>query len=90
MVSEYVVNPSTGRKIKRDGPTHRKLKSKGIDVCPNKYPHVASKNFCGSEGGSCARSYPVNTTKRARAALAYAHYAPDQEGLKRCARRKLN
>lgn len=54
----------------------------------NKYPDVKSSDFCGSAGGSCARSYPVNTPGRARAALAYARFAPNPKGIKSCVYRK--
>lgn len=54
----------------------------------NKYPDVKASDFCGSSGGSCARAYPVNTPGRARAALSYARYAPNPEGIKSCVRRK--
>ena len=40
--------------------------------------------FCGPSGGAPAGSYPVDTRKRARAALAYARHAPNPEGIKAC------
>lgn len=57
--------------------------------CSNKgkYKNVPPELFCGPEGGSCPGTYPVNTPGRARAALSYAHYAPNPEGIKKCARR---
>ena len=60
--------------------------------CTNqgKYKGVPQNLFCGPEGGSCPQTYPVNTKRRARAALAYARYAPDPEGIKRCVRRIEN
>lgn len=63
-----------------------KSKSHG---CSNvgKYKNVPSELFCGPEGGSCPGTYPVNTPGRARAALSYARYAPNPEGIKKCARR---
>ena len=42
------------------------------------------KSFCGPSGGAPKGSYPVNTKKRAIAALAYAHNAPDPDGIKEC------
>ena len=58
--------------------------------CSNKgkYKDVPSDLFCGPEGGSCPGTFPVNTTARARAALAYARYAPNPEGIRRCVKRK--
>jgi hypothetical protein len=54
-----------------------------------KYKDVSPKSFCGKAGGSSKYSYPVNTKKRARAALAYAHYAPNPSGIKKCVYRKF-
>ena len=58
--------------------------------CSNmgKYPNVAADDFCGPAGGSCPRTYPVNTRQRARAALSYARHAPNPSGIKRCVRNK--
>ena len=43
--------------------------------------------FCGPAGGAPAGTYPVNTMKRARAALAYARNAPNPSGVKACVHR---
>jgi hypothetical protein len=40
--------------------------------------------FCGPSGGAPKGTYPVNTRKRAVAALAYARHAPRPAGIKRC------
>ena len=40
--------------------------------------------FCGPAGGAPAGSYPVNTKKRAIAALSYARHAPNPAGIKDC------
>lgn len=42
-----------------------------------KYSHVAKKNFAGPDG-----TYPINTLKRAKAALSYAHNAKNPESIK--------
>lgn len=57
--------------------------------CSNKgkYKGVPKEMFCGSEGGSCPETFPANTKKRAKAALAYARHAPNPEGIKRCVKR---
>ena len=52
-----------------------------------KYKDVPKELFCGSAGGSSSRSYPVNTPERARAALAYARFARDPEGVRKCVRK---
>lgn len=40
--------------------------------------------FCGPSGKAPKGTYPVNTLKRAKAALAYARNAPDPAGIKKC------
>lgn len=47
-----------------------------------KYKKVPSKDFAGTSGGAPRGSYPINTEKRAKAALAYAHNAPNPSGIK--------
>jgi hypothetical protein len=66
-----------------------KEKSKGGAGCSNKgkYPDVPEEYFCGPEGGACQGTYPVNTRGRWRAAKAYAHNAPNPQGIKDCADR---
>lgn len=46
------------------------------------YKKVAAKDMAGTAGGAPKGSYPINTEKRAKAALAYAHNAPNPEGIK--------
>jgi len=46
------------------------------------YPGV--KKFCGPSGGAPKGSFPVNTRKRAIAALAYARNAPNPSGIRTC------
>lgn len=53
-----------------------------------KYKKVPSKDFAGKAGGAPAGSYPINTVKRAKAALAYAHNAPNPSGIKKAVHRK--
>jgi hypothetical protein len=40
--------------------------------------------FCGPAGGAPKGSYPVNTKKRAIAAISYARHAPNPAGVKAC------
>jgi len=53
-----------------------------------KYTKVASSEFAGPSGGAPKGSYPINTRKRAKAALAYARNAPNPAGIKRKVRAK--
>ncbi len=75
-----------GLKVKRGKESKMRKKPGGSNV--GKYKGVAKGSFCGPSGGAPQGSYPVNTKKRARAALAYARNAPNPEGIKRCVRRK--
>ena len=54
-----------------------------------KYKGVAKGSFCGQAGGSSRGSYPVNSKKRAKAALAYAHNAPNPSGIRKCVEKKF-
>lgn len=47
-----------------------------------KYKSVSPKDFVGTAGGAPKGSYPINTKARAKAALAYAHNAPNPSGIK--------
>ena len=40
--------------------------------------------FCGPSGGSPGGSFPINTRKRAIAALSYSRNAPNPSGIKSC------
>ena len=51
-----------------------------------KYPGV--KSFAGPSGGAPSGSYPINTRKRAKAALSYAHNAPSPGGIRKAVHRK--
>jgi|TARA_R110000787_G_scaffold18631_3_gene56882 hypothetical protein len=51
-----------------------------------KYPKV--KSFAGPSGGAPKGTFPINTKKRARSALALAHNAPNPVGIKRAVKAK--
>jgi len=62
--------------------------SKDCEYHKNKYKDVPEDEFCGQEGGEeCKYTYPVDTPKRAIAAMSYARHAPDPSAIRRCARR---
>lgn len=48
-----------------------------------KYPNVSKKNFAGSDG-----TYPINTKKRAVAALALAHNSPEAAKIRKKVKEK--
>lgn len=54
-----------------------------------KYKNVKKGSFCGPSGGAPSGSFPVNSKKRARAALTYARNAPNPSGIKSCVYKKF-
>lgn len=67
-------------KVKRG--TEEKLKKREGGSNVGKYKSVSKKSFAGTKGGAPQGSYPIDTLKRAKAALAYAHNAPNPAGIK--------
>jgi hypothetical protein len=51
-----------------------------------KYPTV--KAFAGPAGGAPRGTFPINTRKRGRSALALAHNAPNPAGIRRAVKAK--
>lgn len=66
--------------------TEAKLKKNPGGSNVGKYKDV--KSFAGKAGGAPEGSYPINTRKRAKAALAYAHNAPNPAGIARAVHKK--
>lgn len=75
-----------GMKVSRGKEAKMQKKAGGSNV--GEYKKVSRKDFAGKAGGAPAGSYPINTLKRAKAALAYAHNAPNPEGIKRAVYKK--
>lgn len=71
------------KKSKRGPKKGQKSKSRGSSNKGN-YPRLHKQSFCGPAGGASARTYPVNTPRRAVSALAYSRNAPNPEGLRNC------
>jgi hypothetical protein len=61
-----------------------KKKPGGSNV--GKYKGV--KSFAGPAGGAPKGSFPINTRKRAKAALAYARNAPNPAGIRKAVQRQ--
>jgi hypothetical protein len=74
------VTVAKGVKIPRG--KEEKMRSKKGSSNAGKYKNVSTGDFAGSAGGASKYSYPINTKKRARAALAYAHNAPSPSGIR--------
>lgn len=74
--------------IKETKEKRASLRKKPGSSNEGKYKDVSSKDFAGKAGGAAPHSYPINTKKRAKAALAYAHNAPDPAGIRRAVHKK--
>lgn len=77
---EKKVTIGKGLKVTRGEETKMKKREGGSNV--GDYKTVEKASFAGPAGGAPAGSYPINTEKRAKAALSYAHNAPNPEGIK--------
>lgn len=75
------VTVAKGVKVKRG--VEEKMRSKKGSSNTGKYKNVAPKEFAGASGGASKYSFPINDLKRAKAALAYAHNAPNPEGIRK-------
>lgn len=75
------VTVAKGIKIPRG--KEEKIRKKAGSGNVGKYKNVKPSDFAGGAGGSSKYSYPINTEKRAKAALSYARNAPNPEGIKK-------
>ena len=80
------VKISKTQSVPRGAESKMKKKPGGSNV--GKYKSVSKGSFAGPSGGAPSGSYPINTKKRAKAALAYAHNAPNPAGIKAAVRKK--
>lgn len=80
------VTIAKGVKVKRGAESKMKKRAGGSNV--GKYKSVEKKSFAGPKGGAPQGSFPINTLKHAKAALAYAHNAPNPEGIRAAVYRK--
>jgi len=85
--AKRAVKIAKGVKVSRGKESKMRKKPGGSNV--GKYKSVKKSAFCGPSGGAPAGSYPVNSKKRARAALAYARNAPNPSGIKACVYKKF-
>lgn len=84
--SSKKVTVAKGVKIPRS--KKKNLEKKPGSSNTGEYKNVSPKDFAGAKGGASKYSYPINTIKRARAALAYAHNAPNPEGIRKAVYKK--
>lgn len=80
------VTVAKGIKVSRG--KEEKMREKAGSSNAGKYKNVSPKEFAGSAGGASKFSFPINTLARGKAALAYAHHAPNPEGIKAAVYRK--
>ena len=74
------VTISKGKRVKRSVESKMKKKAGGSNV--GKYKGVSQSEMAGTKGGAPKGSYPIDTLKRAKAALSYAHNAPNPAGIR--------
>ena len=73
---------SVAKNVKISRKKEKKLENKPGGSNTGEYKNVKKPDFAGSAGGTSAYSYPINTLKRAKAALSYARHAPNPEGIR--------
>lgn len=80
IIMKNKITIAKGVKVKRG--VEEKMRSRKGSSNAGKYKTVATKDFAGKAGGASKVSFPINTLKRARNALARAHYAPNPSGIR--------
>lgn len=71
-----------GKNISISREKEQQLQKKPGGSSVGSYTNVNKSEFAGPKGGAPQGSYPINTEKRAKAALSYAHNAPNPQGIK--------
>lgn len=74
--------------VKESREKRHSLRKKAGSSNEGKYTSVSKEDFAGKSGGASPHSYPINTRARAKAALAYAHNAPNPAGIRKAVHRK--
>lgn len=85
-MKKKMVKIGKGMEVPRGQEAKMEKKQGGSNV--GEYKNVSKKDFAGPSGGAPSGSYPINTKKRARAALSYAHNAPNPSGIKKAVYKK--
>jgi type IV secretory pathway TrbL component len=80
------VTVAKGVKVARG--KEEKMQKKPGSSNAGEYKKVKPSEFAGAAGGASKYSYPINTKARAKAALAYAHNAPNPAGIRRAVHKK--
>ncbi len=80
------VTVAKGVKVPRKKEAKEEKRAGGSNY--GEYKNVKPSDFAGAAGGAPKYSYPINTLKRAKAALAYAHNAPNPAGIKKAVQKR--
>ena len=80
------VKVAKGVSVKRG--TEEKMREKKGSSNAGKYKNVSPSEFAGAAGGASKFSFPIDSERRARNALARAHFASNPEGIKAAVYRK--
>lgn len=86
MAKAKKVTVAKGVKVSRG--EEAKMRKRAGSGNAGKYKNVSKDEFAGASGGASKYSYPINSLARAKAALAYAHNAPNPEGIRAAVHRK--
>ncbi len=84
--SKKSVKVAKGVKISKA--REKKLEKRPGGSATGEYKGVKKSDFAGSSGDTSPYSYPINTKKRAIAALAYARNAPNPAGIRQAVYKK--
>ncbi len=80
--------PKIGKGMKVSSKEESKMHKRPGGSNVGKYKNVSKTDFAGPKAGSPAGSFPINTEKRAKAALAYAHNAPHPASIRKSVHNK--
>ena len=72
-------------KTKSKSLSNQKKEYNKVRKTESRYRGLKPSDYCGPAGGDQPKTYPVTNEEECRAALTYARYAPNPEGIRQCA-----
>jgi hypothetical protein len=72
-------------KTKNNSVENQKKEYNKVRRTESRYKGLKPSDYCGPAGGDQPRTFPVSNKEECRAALTYARYAPNPEGIRKCA-----
>jgi hypothetical protein len=72
-------------KTKNNSVENQKKEYNKVRRTESRYKGLKPSDYCGPAGGDQPRTFPVSNEEECRAALTYARYAPNPEGIRKCA-----